>query len=146
MSARSRSGVGHGKKAARHIDAWLRAAPARRTAKHPTATFDSLHLWYFGDAAQRRQPELEAADARRRVSTRSSAACPPTKRPTRRGVACRAATASNATAVSAACPEDAVIKLGVGHRYEFDYDKCTGCGVCADQCPVHAIEMFPEPT
>ena len=46
----------------------------------------------------------------------------------------------------AACPEDAVIKLGVGHRYEFDYDRCTGCGVCADQCPVHAIEMFPEPT
>ena len=44
-----------------------------------------------------------------------------------------------------ACPEDAVIKLGVGHRYEFDYDRCTGCAVCFDQCPVHAIEMFPEP-
>ena len=42
-------------------------------------------------------------------------------------------------------PEDAVIKLGVGHRYEFDYDKCTGCAVCVDQCPVHAIDMFPEP-
>ena len=45
----------------------------------------------------------------------------------------------------AACPEDAVIKLGVGHRYEFDYDRCTGCAECFDQCPVHAIEMFPEP-
>ena len=29
-----------------------------------------------------------------------------------------------------ACPEDAVIKLGVGHRYRFDYDSCTGCGTC----------------
>ena len=43
-----------------------------------------------------------------------------------------------------ACPEDAVIKLGPGHRYQFDYDHCTGCGACADQCPVHAIEMEPE--
>jgi len=42
------------------------------------------------------------------------------------------------------CPEDAVIKLGVGLRYEFDYDKCTGCGTCARQCPVNAITMVPE--
>ena len=44
-----------------------------------------------------------------------------------------------------ACPEDAVIKLGAGHRYRFDYDRCTGCGACFEQCPVHAIEMVPEP-
>ena len=43
-----------------------------------------------------------------------------------------------------ACPEDAVIKLGRGHRYESDYDRCTGCAACYDQCPVHAIEMVPE--
>ena len=44
-----------------------------------------------------------------------------------------------------ACPEDAVIKLGAGHRYRFDYDRCTGCGACFEQCPVHAIEMVAEP-
>ena len=43
-----------------------------------------------------------------------------------------------------ACPEDAVIKLGPGHRYEFNYDRCTGCGACFEQCPVHSIEMVPE--
>jgi Pyruvate/2-oxoacid:ferredoxin oxidoreductase delta subunit len=37
-----------------------------------------------------------------------------------------------------------VIKLGPGHRYLFDYDSCTGCGTCYEQCPVHAIEMIPE--
>src|SRR5246127_1227800 len=52
-------GVGHGKKAAHNIDAWLRDITGQRPAKHPTATFDSLHLWYFGDAARRRQPELQ---------------------------------------------------------------------------------------
>jgi len=43
-----------------------------------------------------------------------------------------------------ACPEDAVIKLGVGHGYEFVYDRCTGCAACYEQCPVHSIEMVPE--
>ena len=43
-----------------------------------------------------------------------------------------------------ACPEDAVIKLGPGLRYRFDYDRCTGCQACFEQCPVHSIEMVPE--
>ncbi|EUA00663.1 4Fe-4S binding domain protein [Mycobacterium kansasii 824] len=38
-----------------------------------------------------------------------------------------------------------MIKLGRGHRYRFDYDRCTGCATCYEQCPVHAIEMIPEP-
>ena len=44
-----------------------------------------------------------------------------------------------------ACPQGAVIKLGPGKRYEFDFDKCTGCAVCYEQCPCHAIEMIDEP-
>src|SRR5260370_17635184 len=55
-------GVGHGKKAARHIDAWLRggalgSAPA---VKHPVAELDLLNPWYFGDFAQRQQPQAPA--------------------------------------------------------------------------------------
>ena len=46
--------------------------------------------------------------------------------------------------LSGACPEDAIIKLGKDHRYRFDYEKCTGCATCYDQCPAHAIEMIPE--
>ena len=42
------------------------------------------------------------------------------------------------------CPEDAVIKLGKGNRYRYDYAKCTGCGTCYEQCPVHAIDMIAE--
>jgi NADPH-dependent glutamate synthase beta subunit-like oxidoreductase len=51
-------GVGHGRKAARHIDAWLRGDAAVSPPKHPLATFDGLNLWYFGDAARRGHPEL----------------------------------------------------------------------------------------
>jgi Pyruvate/2-oxoacid:ferredoxin oxidoreductase delta subunit len=45
-----------------------------------------------------------------------------------------------------ACPEDAIIKLGPGKRYRYNYDLCTGCAVCFEQCPCHAIEMIPEPS
>ena len=43
-------GVGHGKKAARFIDAYLRerAAPSRPSTTRPS--FELLHPWYFADA------------------------------------------------------------------------------------------------
>src|SRR6516164_10493293 len=50
-------GVGHGKKAARFIDAYLRGAEATSPPKHDLADFDLLHPWYFTDAGRRSQPE-----------------------------------------------------------------------------------------
>jgi NADPH-dependent glutamate synthase beta subunit-like oxidoreductase len=137
-------GVGHGKKAARHIDAWLRDTMPSGGQKHPLATFDMLNLWYFGDAARRQQPELAPeervegfgeivgglSEAQATFEARRCLSC---------GNCCECA------GCLGGCPEDAVIKLGVGHRYRFDYDRCTGCGACYEQCPVHSIEMFPEP-
>ncbi|MHB1598093.1 MAG: NAD(P)-binding protein, partial [Acidimicrobiales bacterium] len=55
-------GVGHGKKAALHIDGWLRGAASSSPPKHETAGFGGLHLWYFGDAARRQQPESSPAE------------------------------------------------------------------------------------
>jgi NADPH-dependent glutamate synthase beta subunit-like oxidoreductase len=136
-------GVGHGKKAARNIDAWLRGAPAASQAKHPGVAFEDLNLWYFGDAARRQQPE---APPEQRIADFGEV---------RAGLSEREATYEAKRCLSCgnccecdgclgACPEDAVIKLGPGHRYRFDYDKCTGCGECYEQCPVHSIEMVPE--
>ncbi len=42
------------------------------------------------------------------------------------------------------CPDNAVIKLGPGKRFEFNYDYCKGCGICASECPCGAITMVPE--
>jgi 2-oxoacid:acceptor oxidoreductase delta subunit (pyruvate/2-ketoisovalerate family) len=44
------------------------------------------------------------------------------------------------------CPDNAVIKLGPGKRFEIDLDYCKGCGMCASECPCGAIEMVPEQT
>jgi NADPH-dependent glutamate synthase beta subunit-like oxidoreductase len=137
-------GVGHGKKAARHIDAYLRGAVAASPPKHELATFDSLHLWYFGDAARRQQPELapgeRVADFGEVVGGLSVEEA---TYEARRCLSC--GNCFECDGCLGACPEVAVIKLGVGHRYKFDYDRCTGCGACFEQCPVHAIEMIPEP-
>ena len=44
------------------------------------------------------------------------------------------------------CPDNAVIKLGPGKRFEFNFDYCKGCGICASECPCGAIKMVPEGT
>jgi NADPH-dependent glutamate synthase beta subunit-like oxidoreductase len=136
-------GVGHGKKAAGYIDAYLAERTPVVAAKHDIATFDTLHLWYFGDAARRQQPEL--APATRVVDFDEVVGGLTSVQATyeaRRCLSC--GNCFECDGCLGACPEDAVIKIGPGERYRFDYDRCTGCGTCFEQCPVHAIEMVPE--
>ena len=136
--------VGHGKKAARHIDAYLCGTSYEKRPKPEVATYDKLHLWFFTDARQRAEqgsrlgprlysfdevvhglePEEAIFEAARCLSCGNCYEC---------------------DGCLAACPETAVVKLGAGSRYRFDYDRCTGCTICFDQCPCHAIEMIPEP-
>jgi len=136
-------GVGHGKRAAREIDAWLRGHPYDRGVKHPLAPFESLHLWFFGDAGRRPQHELEPRD---RVGDFSEVVgglqSDDALFEARRCLSC--GNCCECDGCLGACPEDAVIKLGPGGRYRFDYDVCTGCRACFEQCPVHSIDMIPE--
>src|SRR5690606_14033354 len=53
--------IGHGKKAARFIDGYLRGRPYCSPPKHPIAGFERLHTWYQTFAPQQTQPELKAA-------------------------------------------------------------------------------------
>ena len=136
-------GVGHGKRAAREIDAWLRGSGYERPSKHPVAEFELLNLWYFGDHPRRQQPEL-APEARlggfeEVVGGLSSEEA---VFEARRCLSC--GNCIECDGCLGACPEDAVIKLGPGLRYRYDYDRCTGCRACFEQCPVHSIEMVPE--
>jgi pyruvate ferredoxin oxidoreductase delta subunit len=40
------------------------------------------------------------------------------------------------------CPEPAILR---GPKVvSFDYNYCKGCGICATECPVHAITMQEE--
>jgi len=137
--------VGHGKKAARHIDAYLKGTTYTKAAKHDLAGFDKLHVWYFTDAAQRPQKHL---DIKQRLTSFDEVVGGLSEKQAvyeaRRCLSC--GNCFECDGCYAACPEDAVIKLGPGKRYRFDYDHCTGCAICFEQCPCHAIEMVPEPS
>ena len=137
-------GVGHGKKAARHIDAWLRGADYTAPPKPELASFDKLHLWFYTDAAQRPQSHLDIA--RRKASFDEVVGGLSEKEATYEAKRCLSCgNCFECDGCYGACPEDAIIKLGPGRRYKYNYDLCTGCAVCYEQCPCHAIEMVPEP-
>ena len=137
--------IGHGKKAARNIDAWLRGQHHDRGPRHDLAPFGNLNTWYYEDAPATVRPQLDAA---RRVTTfdevvvgldRSTALYE-----ARRCLSCgNCFECDNCYGV---CPDNAVIKLGPGQRYEIDYDYCKGCGICVAECPSGAITMEPEET
>lgn len=136
--------VGHGKRAARQIDAWLLGQRLQRPSKHPLVSFDLLHLPVYSDADPSLQRTRTAAE---RVSGFEEVVAGLTQSAARYE-AQRCLSCGNCFECDnclAACPENAIVKLGPGRRYRFDYERCTGCAVCFEQCPCHAIEMIPEP-
>jgi len=135
--------IGHGKKAARHIDAWLCDETYVAPPKHDLAAFENLNPWYYADAPKTIQPVLELIrrqsgfeevlgnldeanalyEARRCLSCGNCFECD-----TCYGI----------------CPDNAVEKLGPGKRFEFKYDYCKGCGLCVAECPCGSIKMVAE--
>ena len=136
--------VGHGKKAARHIDAWLRGGAYQPPAKHPIVSFETLHLPIYSDADPRVQRMLPAA-ARTTGFAEVLAGLSEGEASyeAKRCLSC--GNCFECDQCYAACPEQAIEKLGPGRRYRYLYDRCTGCAVCFETCPCHAIEMIPEP-
>ncbi len=135
--------TGHGKKAARSIDAWLNGTTYVEPEKADLVSFDKLHLPVYSDADPRTQAELEAA---KRVSGFDEiiAGLSNTEAMYEAQRCYSCGDCYECDNCFAACPEDAITKLGPGRGYDIDYDKCTGCATCYYQCPCHAIEMTPE--
>ncbi|HYF26627.1 MAG TPA: NAD(P)-binding protein [Baekduia sp.] len=137
-------GIGHGKQAARNIDAWLRGETFTHAPRPPLADFASLTTWYYEDAPQRLRPTLDLA---RRCSTFDEVVHGLDETnalfEARRCMSCGNCFAcDNCYGV---CPDNAVIKLGTGpYDYAIDLDYCKGCGICVAECPAGAITMEPE--
>jgi len=137
--------VGHGKKAARNIDAYLHGETYQPPPKPDVANFETLNTWYYTDAEQKMQPVLDAA--RRRNSfdeVHSGLDAGSALFEARRCLSCgNCFECDNCYGI---CPDNAITKLGPGKRFEFKYDYCKGCGMCATECPCGAIQMIPEAT
>ena len=135
--------IGHGKKAARHIDAWLRGDAYVPPPKHELASFDKLNTWYYSDAPKTVRPML---DIIRRQSTfeEVQGGLDETNAlfEARRCLSCgNCFECDNCYGV---CPDNAVIKHGPGKGFDFNLDYCKGCGICVAECPCGAIKMVPE--
>jgi 2-oxoacid:acceptor oxidoreductase delta subunit (pyruvate/2-ketoisovalerate family) len=135
--------VGHGKKAARNIDAFLRGDRHAPPPKHSIATFERLNTWYYTDADKTVQPSLDLV-RRQTTFEEIHGGLDETNAlfEARRCLSCgNCFECDNCYGI---CPDNAVIKLGPGKRFEFNYDFCKGCGLCAAECPCGAIDMVPE--
>jgi len=138
-------GVGHGKKAARSIDAWLRSETVGHTPKNEIASFEKLHLWFYTDVAQRPQSSLDLA--RRKTSFQEVIGDLSEAEALHEAERCLSCgNCFECDGCYGACPEDAISKLGPGQGYKVNFELCTGCAVCVEQCPCHAMEMIPEPS
>ena len=136
-------GVGHGKLAARHIDAWLRGERWTHPPRPELATYERLNTWYYSDAPRSKQPVL---DAIRRQSTFDEVVGSydetTAQFEARRCLSCgNCFECDNCYGV---CPDNAVVKRGPGLRYAFNYDYCKGCGLCVAECPCGAIATVAE--
>ena len=135
--------IGHGKKAARNVDAWLRGSSYAAPPKHGLAGADRLNSWYYSDAPKTVQPMLDIV--RRQSSfdeVVSGLDAHNALFEARRCLSCgNCFECDNCYGV---CPDNAIVKLGPGKRFEINYDYCKGCGLCAEECPCGAIDMKPE--
>ena len=135
--------VGHGKKAARNIDAWLRGRTFEKPPPHPIVGFELLNLPLYLDAERREQQATRVAERRGFEEIYAGLSEPEARFEASRCLSC--GNCFECDNCYAACPEQAIVKLGKGRFYRVDDSLCTGCAVCFEQCPCHAIEMVPEP-
>lgn len=129
--------TGHGKKAARHMDAWLRGGQYRKPDAHPLVGPEQLQLWFQTQAPASSQPVKPPSardDFGEIIGGLDETAA--------RYEAARCYSCGNCFECDGcygSCPEQAIAKLGPGLGYQVDAERCTGCGACHDQCPCHAI-------
>jgi formate dehydrogenase beta subunit len=136
--------VGHGKRAARFIDAWLRDEKHENKTRPAVVSFAMLTLPIYTDALpsiqRERLPEERVHTFDEIVAGLNEAEV---LHESSRCFSC--GNCFECDNCFAACPEDAIVKLGPGLRYRIDLTRCTGCAVCVEQCPCHAMEMVTEP-
>jgi formate dehydrogenase (NADP+) beta subunit len=134
--------VGHGKRAARAIDAYLRGTTYQKPPGHPIVGFERLNLPLYVDADRREERSRGISERRGFEEIVAGLSEPEARFEASRCLSC--GNCFECDNCYAACPEQAIVKLGRGRFYRVDDSLCTGCAVCFEQCPCHAIEMVPD--
>lgn len=135
--------VGHGKKAARCIDAYLNGTAYVKPEKHNVIDYDNMDLWFDDPVFKTTQTLL---DAKTRIQSFDEVVSGLTKNEVlheaKRCLSC--GNCFECDGCYGVCPEGAIEKLGPGKRYCFDRNLCTGCAACYHECPCSAIDMVED--
>ncbi|EHD13283.1 putative glutamate synthase (NADPH) small subunit [Commensalibacter intestini A911] len=134
--------VGLGKKAARFINGWLNGEAYVVPSKNPISYYKDLHLPLLGDTPQTIQKELPVAERIAFKETLIGFSENEAVYEAQRCLSC--GNCYECDNCLAACPEQALTKLGPGNGYEVNMDRCTGCSACFETCPCQAIDMVTE--
>jgi 2-oxoacid:acceptor oxidoreductase delta subunit (pyruvate/2-ketoisovalerate family) len=127
--------IGHGKKAAKCIDAYLRGVELPKKKKAETAIFRQLNTAYFEKNPRVNVPilgkmsfeELDISIPEKEIIAEAD-----------RCFSC--GNCFHCDICYGYCPDNAIRK-GEDGSLEIDYDYCKGCGICASECPCGAIKM-----
>jgi len=132
--------VGHGKKAARNIDAYFHGQTYVKGARHSVARRDLIKFAKYPKTEQSTQPVL---DVSQRLDSFAE---------TVEGLDLQTATYEAHRCLSCgncfecdacynSCPSLAISKLGPGEGYYIAVYDCDGCKRCVRECPSAAMEM-----
>lgn len=135
--------LGHGKKAARNIDAYLRGEKYVKETKHELASHEVLHTYYYSKTDRKERPQIGFPERKETFDEvvqglDEGEVIHESQRCFSCGNCFECDTCFNV------CPVKAITKLGVGKRYKIDYDICIRCGLCARKCPCGAIKMVEK--
>lgn len=135
--------IGAGKRVALAIDSFFSGKEIKNEPKPEIAQFANLNLAYFELAPRNTMPSLVIKERKKNFKeVHLGYNEPSTNTEAERCFSCGVCNKCENCFVF--CPDLAVMKTE--DKYEFDYDFCKGCGVCAYECPRYAISMEEEET
>jgi len=133
--------IGAGKRVAIAIDGYLLGREIKTHPKSEIVQFTNLNLAYFEPAPRIALPSLTVQERKRNFKEVNLGYNETlTILEAERCFSCGVCNKCDNCFVF--CPDLAVMKSD--DKYEFDYDFCKGCGVCAAECPRNAITMEEE--
>ncbi len=139
--------VGHGRRAAQAIDAFLRGIDLAPTEPPQPIELEQLNLNYFDHAPRAQAAILSPSHRNAETEVEGGLNGAQASAESHRCFSCGECMACDNCWTL--CPDNSVLKARDhcvdGSDYVFDYDHCKGCGLCAHECPAGYIAMADEP-
>jgi 2-oxoacid:acceptor oxidoreductase delta subunit (pyruvate/2-ketoisovalerate family) len=142
--------IGHGKKAARHIDAHLRGVELRPNVKGTVANFKKLNIDYFENSPRGQNPQDKflgtdhnSSKPQRISFDEMGISYTPEETRVEASRCFSCGNCSHCDNCYGYCPDNAIKKHPDG-ELEINYDYCKGCGICVSECPCGAMQMVSD--